>query len=41
LICNYPKVLRVLRAIDSKIYTLPAFRVLGDHMLLQFERVQL
>jgi ubiquinone/menaquinone biosynthesis C-methylase UbiE len=41
LICNYPTVLRVLRAIDSKIYTLPAFRVFGDHMLLQFERVQL
>jgi ubiquinone/menaquinone biosynthesis C-methylase UbiE len=35
-----PKLLSVLRAIDKVISTLPGFRVLGDHMLLHFERVQ-
>jgi ubiquinone/menaquinone biosynthesis C-methylase UbiE len=37
---SYPKLLRLLRAIDRVISTLPGFRVIGDHMLLHFERVQ-
>jgi ubiquinone/menaquinone biosynthesis C-methylase UbiE len=37
---SYPKLLNVFRAIDKAISTLPGFRVLGDHMLLHFERVQ-
>jgi ubiquinone/menaquinone biosynthesis C-methylase UbiE len=35
---SYPKLLNLLRAIDRVISTLPGFRVLGDHMLLHFER---
>jgi SAM-dependent methyltransferase len=35
-----PKLLNRLCAIDRIISTLPGFRVLGDHMLLHFERVQ-
>jgi hypothetical protein len=35
---RYPKLLNLLRAIDKVISTLPGFRVLGDHMLLHFER---
>jgi SAM-dependent methyltransferase len=37
---NHPKLLNMLRAIDSVISTRPLFRVLGDHVLLHFERVQ-
>jgi len=37
---SHPKLLSLLRAIDRIISTLPGFRVLGDHMLLHFERVQ-
>jgi SAM-dependent methyltransferase len=37
---SYPKLLRLLCAIDRIIFTLPVFRVLGDHVLLHFERVQ-
>jgi len=39
-ISNYPKLLRLLCAIDEIICTVPGLRVLGDHMLLQFERVE-
>ena len=37
---NHPRLLNHLCAIDRVISTLPGFRVLGDHMLLHFERVQ-
>ena len=40
LIRRHPKLLNWLRAIDRLVATLPGFRVLGDHMLLRFERVQ-
>jgi ubiquinone/menaquinone biosynthesis C-methylase UbiE len=36
---NYPKLLRLLSAIDRMISSLPGFRTLGDHMVLRFERV--
>jgi ubiquinone/menaquinone biosynthesis C-methylase UbiE len=35
-----PKLLSMLRTIDKAISTYPGFRVLGDHVLLHFERVQ-
>jgi ubiquinone/menaquinone biosynthesis C-methylase UbiE len=35
-----PRLLTFLRAIDRHIAHLPLFRVLGDHMLLHFERVE-
>jgi ubiquinone/menaquinone biosynthesis C-methylase UbiE len=38
---SHPKLLSMLRTIDKAISNLPGFRVLGDHVLLQFERVQL
>lgn len=38
---NRPKLLGVLRAIDRGISALPGLRVLGDHVLLHFERGQL
>jgi ubiquinone/menaquinone biosynthesis C-methylase UbiE len=38
---NHPKLLSMLRTIDKAISSYPGFRVLGDHVLLQFERVQL
>ena len=37
---SYPQLLGFLRAVDKVISTLPGFRVIGDHMLLHFERVQ-
>jgi SAM-dependent methyltransferase len=37
---RHPKLLNLLRAIDTAVSTFPGFRVLGDHMLLHFERVQ-
>jgi ubiquinone/menaquinone biosynthesis C-methylase UbiE len=37
---SHPKLLSLLRAIDRVISILPGVRVLGDHMLLHFERVQ-
>jgi ubiquinone/menaquinone biosynthesis C-methylase UbiE len=37
---KYPKLLKTLRAIDKAICTLPGVRVLGDHVLLHFERTQ-
>jgi ubiquinone/menaquinone biosynthesis C-methylase UbiE len=37
---KYPMLLSSLRAIDATISTLPGFRVVGDHVLLRFERVQ-
>ncbi len=37
---RHPRLLRSLRAIDKTISSLPGFRVLGDHMLLHFERVK-
>jgi SAM-dependent methyltransferase len=38
---NHPKLLSMLRTIDRLISKRPVFRVLGDHVLLHFERVQL
>ena len=40
LIRRHPKLLNWLRTIDRIVATLPGFRVLGDHMLLHFERVR-
>ena len=37
---SYPQLLGFLRAVDKAISPLPGFRVIGDHMLLRFERVQ-
>jgi ubiquinone/menaquinone biosynthesis C-methylase UbiE len=37
---NHPKLLNMLRTIDKAISSYPGFRVLGDHVLLHFERVQ-
>jgi SAM-dependent methyltransferase len=37
---KHPKQLHLLRAIDAIVATLPWFRVVGDHVLLRFERVQ-
>jgi ubiquinone/menaquinone biosynthesis C-methylase UbiE len=37
---SYPRLLRFLRAIDKALSALPGLRVLGDHMLLHFERIQ-
>jgi ubiquinone/menaquinone biosynthesis C-methylase UbiE len=38
---NHPKLLRIFRTIDKAISSYPGFRVLGDHVLLHFERVQI
>jgi ubiquinone/menaquinone biosynthesis C-methylase UbiE len=38
---NHPKLLSMLRTIDKAISNYPGFRVLGDHVLLHFERVQI
>jgi ubiquinone/menaquinone biosynthesis C-methylase UbiE len=38
---NHPNLLSMLRTIDKAISSLPGFRVVGDHVLLHFERVQL
>jgi ubiquinone/menaquinone biosynthesis C-methylase UbiE len=37
---NHPKLLRTLRTIDQVICGHPGFRVLGDHVLLHFERAK-
>ena len=37
---NHPKLLRMLRTIDKAVSSYPGFRVLGDHVVLHFERVQ-
>jgi SAM-dependent methyltransferase len=36
---KHPKLLRIFRTIDQGISNLPGFRVLGDHVLLHFERI--
>jgi ubiquinone/menaquinone biosynthesis C-methylase UbiE len=36
---KHPKLLRAFSAIDRQISTLPGFRIIGDHVLLHFERV--
>jgi hypothetical protein len=36
-----PKLLSMLCTIDKAISSRPGFRVLGDHVLLHFERVQI
>ena len=36
---KHPRSLRIFRKIDQGISTLPGFRVLGDHILLHFERI--
>jgi ubiquinone/menaquinone biosynthesis C-methylase UbiE len=37
---KFPRLLRLLRSIDRRISHLPLLRILGDHMLLHFERVE-
>jgi SAM-dependent methyltransferase len=37
---NHPRLLNSMRTIDKTISPLPVFRILGDHMLLHFERVR-
>jgi ubiquinone/menaquinone biosynthesis C-methylase UbiE len=37
---DHPKLLSLLRTVDKAISRYPGFRVIGDHMLLHFERVQ-
>jgi len=37
---KYPKVLGLLQTIDKFISALPGFRVIGDHVLIRFDRVQ-
>jgi ubiquinone/menaquinone biosynthesis C-methylase UbiE len=37
---KWPRVLRVLHWIDQRISHLPLLRILGDHMLLHFERLE-
>jgi len=37
---KHPQLLNIMRAIDKVLSTCRGFRVLGDHMLLRFERVQ-
>jgi ubiquinone/menaquinone biosynthesis C-methylase UbiE len=37
---NHPQLLTMLRTIDKTISSQPGFRVLGDHVLLHFERVK-
>ena len=37
---KYPRVLGLLRRIDQAISHLPVFRIIGDHMLLCFERIE-
>jgi hypothetical protein len=36
---KYPRLLGLLRWIDKRISRLPLLRIMGDHMLLHFERV--
>jgi ubiquinone/menaquinone biosynthesis C-methylase UbiE len=38
-ISKHPHILKLLEVIDRKIYRLPGLRVLGDHILLSFERL--
>lgn len=40
LIRRFPKLLNLLRSIDTLIASWPGFRVVGDHVLLHFERVR-
>jgi ubiquinone/menaquinone biosynthesis C-methylase UbiE len=37
---KYPKVLALLQAIDKLISKFPGFRVIGDHVLIRFDRVK-
>ena len=37
---THPKLLSLMRRIDEHVSTFPGFRVLGDHVLIHFERVQ-
>ena len=37
---KFPRLLHLLRSIDQRISHLPLLRILGDHMLLHFERVE-
>ena len=36
---RHPRLMRIFQSIDTRIRTLPGLRVLGDHMLIQLERV--
>jgi SAM-dependent methyltransferase len=37
---KYPKLLNIMQTIDKVLSGVPGIRVLGDHMLIRFERVQ-
>jgi hypothetical protein len=37
---KYPKVLALLQTIDKFISKFPGFRVIGDHVLIRFDRVK-
>jgi hypothetical protein len=37
---KFPGLLHVMGTIDKALSTRPGFRVIGDHMLVSFERVQ-
>ena len=37
---KYPKLLKIMQTIDKALSDSPGIRVLGDHMLIRFERVQ-
>jgi ubiquinone/menaquinone biosynthesis C-methylase UbiE len=38
---SHPKLLSMLRTVDKAVCSYPGFRVLGDHVLLHFERAQI
>jgi hypothetical protein len=40
MIRKYPRLLGLLRWIDKRISRIPLLRIMGDHMLLHFERVE-
>jgi ubiquinone/menaquinone biosynthesis C-methylase UbiE len=40
MIRKYPRLLSLLRWIDKRISRIPLLRIMGDHMLLHFERVE-
>ena len=38
-VCRHPRLFRICMAVDFALRNCPGFRILGDHMLLHFERV--
>jgi hypothetical protein len=37
---RFPNLLHIMRAIDKVLSSRRVFRVIGDHMLISFERIQ-